>query len=254
MDGLMLTTIDVAGGCVRINVQRRSGMVDFCFNYRKLGEFFRGDLFEWLDRPSGRFLDGSVTLNSVAEKIVLEVDVLFVSQVVAERDIELLKTYVSAEIDGSDLAVSYASAVQVPRAESGLRRVRMEVVTGSGRAAPVEFRIGGTAVEVWFRQTRSGVFDREAMRDWLARPEKPLVQDSTAFSLDRSGDWETGVSISLPDVLVWRLAPVALQQLGDALARPALHEGLIFSGIRGHRPGRRLHRRMGIRPQNGGIR
>ena len=94
-----------------------------------------------------------------------------------------------------------------------MERFSMEVVTVSGRAAAVDFRIGGDTVEVFLRDQCNGVFDREALRNWLAEPESPLVVDGVAFSLDRMVDRSGRVAVSLPDVLVWTLAPEALAEL-----------------------------------------
>jgi hypothetical protein len=94
-----------------------------------------------------------------------------------------------------------------------MERFSMEVVTVSGRAAAVEFRIGGDTVEVFLRDQCNGVFDREGLRNWLAEPETPLVVDGVAFSLDRMVDRSSRVAVSLPDVLVWTLAHEALAQL-----------------------------------------
>jgi hypothetical protein len=91
-----------------------------------------------------------------------------------------------------------------------LERFVMEVVTVSGRAAAVEFRISDDLVAVWHRDECIGAFDRASLRTWLAAPEKPLVVGNVAFSLDRMVDRSGRVAVSLPDVLAWTLAPEAL--------------------------------------------
>ena len=91
-----------------------------------------------------------------------------------------------------------------------MERFVMEVVTMSGRAAAITFRINGDVVEVWHRDECNGVFDREALRSWLATPEMPLVAGEVAFSLDRMVDRSGRVAVSLPDVLAWTLSPEAL--------------------------------------------
>lgn len=94
-----------------------------------------------------------------------------------------------------------------------MERFVMEVVTMSGRAAAVEFRINGEMVEVWHRDVCSGAFSRESLRSWLAAPGQPLVMDDVAFSVDRMVDRSGRVAVSLPDVLAWTLAPEALAGL-----------------------------------------
>lgn len=96
-------------------------------------------------------------------------------------------------------------------------RFVMEVVTMSGRAAAVEFRISGEVVEVWHREQRNATFGRESLRTWLAAPASPLVVDDVAFSLDRMVDRSGRVAVSLPDVLAWTLAPEALAGLQERL-------------------------------------
>jgi hypothetical protein len=94
-----------------------------------------------------------------------------------------------------------------------MERFVMEVVTMSGRAAAVEFRINGELVEIWHREQCSGAFGRESLRRWLAEPGEPLVRDDVAFSLDRMVDRSGRVAVSLPDVMAWTLAPDALAGL-----------------------------------------
>jgi hypothetical protein len=92
-------------------------------------------------------------------------------------------------------------------------RYAVEVVTGSGSAAMVDFVIRLNAVEVWFQERRRAVLSRRVLRSWLAEPQMPLVVDEVAFSLDRMVDFQGRVALSLPDVLVWTLAPEALAGL-----------------------------------------
>jgi hypothetical protein len=90
----------------------------------------------------------------------------------------------------------------------------MEVVTTSGRAASVELRIRSETVEIWHHDCCIAVFDRRALRTWLAEPlPEPLMAGEVTFSLDRSVDSDGRVAVSLPDVLVWTLAPAALDVL-----------------------------------------
>jgi hypothetical protein len=98
-----------------------------------------------------------------------------------------------------------------------LDRFVMEVVTMSGRAAAIEFRISDDVVEVWHRNQRNGTFDRETLGRWLAAPEKPLAAEDVVFSLDRMVDRSGRVAVSLPDVLAWTLAPEALAGLRQRL-------------------------------------
>jgi len=102
---------------------------------------------------------------------------------------------------------------QIPRTDR--TRCYVEVVTTSGRAAAVEFRIRMDTVEVWHHDHCSGVFDREELRSWLAHPFKPLVVDEVAFSLDRMVDHNGRVALSLPDVMAWTLSPLTLANLQD---------------------------------------
>jgi hypothetical protein len=101
--------------------------------------------------------------------------------------------------------------------EEAEERFVMEVVTVSGRAAAVQFRISRAVVEVWHRGRCNATFERDVLGSWLAEPEKPLVVDDVAFSLDRMVDRSGRVALSLPDVLVWTLAPEALAGLRQRL-------------------------------------
>jgi hypothetical protein len=89
----------------------------------------------------------------------------------------------------------------------------LEVVTTSGRAANVRFVFRPRLVEVWYRRHLGAVIDREVLRAWLAAPQAPLVVDEVALSLDRMVDSHGRVALSLPDVMVWTLAPEDLAGL-----------------------------------------
>jgi hypothetical protein len=102
-----------------------------------------------------------------------------------------------------------------PEEDAVSERVSTEVVTRSGRAAPVEFRILPDVVQVWYRRECACVVDRTVLRTWLDEPWKPLVVDDVAFSIDRLLDSRGRVAVSLPDVLVWPLPPNTI----DALTR-----------------------------------
>ena len=101
--------------------------------------------------------------------------------------------------------------------EATLERFTMEVVTMSGRAAAIEFRIHPDVVEVWHLDRCNASFDRLALRDWLSAPEHPLAVADVAFTVDRMVDRSGRVALSLPDVLVWTLAPDALAGLRQRL-------------------------------------
>jgi hypothetical protein len=92
-------------------------------------------------------------------------------------------------------------------------RFLLEVVTTSGSAAVVEFRILLDTVEVHHAGHCCGALDRDFLRNWLAEPGRPLVVDEVAFSLDRMVDQQGRVALSLPDVMVWTLSPVVLAEL-----------------------------------------
>ena len=94
-----------------------------------------------------------------------------------------------------------------------MERFVMEVVTMSGRAAAVEFRIDGDTVEVWHRNRCAGVFARDLLRNWLGAPEQPLLAGDAVFSLDRMVDRAGRVAVTLPDVVAWTLSPEALAGL-----------------------------------------
>jgi hypothetical protein len=94
-------------------------------------------------------------------------------------------------------------------------RCSVEVQTVSGRAGAAEFRCRLDFVEVWSREHCCGVLDRDVLREWLARPGRPLVADEVALSHDRMVDRLGRVAISLPDVRAWTLSPLELANLRD---------------------------------------
>jgi hypothetical protein len=110
----------------------------------------------------------------------------------------------------SAVVASTSRAVRTPTDPVGFL---MEVVTTSGRAAAVEFRISRGRVEVWYRRRRTGVVNRDLLEAWLAAPGRPLLAGKVAFSLDRMVDADGRVALTLPDVEAWTLAPAALAQL-----------------------------------------
>ena len=92
-------------------------------------------------------------------------------------------------------------------------RVTVEVVTASGAAVSVSFLIQPNAVEVWFQERCRAVLNRMLLRSWLAEPAWPLVADEVALSPDATLDFQGRSAFSLPDQLVWTLAPEALAGL-----------------------------------------
>src|SRR3954451_14760069 len=98
-----------------------------------------------------------------------------------------------------------------------MERFVMEVVTMSGRAAAIEFRISDDVVEVWHRDQCDGSFGRDVLRDGLGAPREPLAVGDVEFSLDRMVDRSGRVAVTLPDVLVWTLAPESLAGLCQQL-------------------------------------
>jgi hypothetical protein len=116
-----------------------------------------------------------------------------------------------------------------PRRENGLfrhaarvlsaadTRLRVQVVTTSGRATAVEFRVRFDAVEVWHWNHRCAVFDRWKLGQWLALPGAPMKVDQAALSVDRMVDRDGRVALSLPDVRAWTLAPAELADLRHRL-------------------------------------
>jgi hypothetical protein len=92
-------------------------------------------------------------------------------------------------------------------------RYGVEVVSGSGSPATVDFWMRADQVEIWFKGQCRAVLNRHVLRCWLAEPQTPLVVGEVAFSLDRIIDAAGRVALSLPDLLVWTLAPEALAAL-----------------------------------------
>ena len=86
--------------------------------------------------------------------------------------------------------------------------ITLEMIGGAG--------VAGT-VEVWHLDRCNASFDRLALRDWLSAPEHPLAVADVAFTVDRMVDRSGRVALSLPDVLVWTLAPDALAGLRQRL-------------------------------------
>jgi hypothetical protein len=91
--------------------------------------------------------------------------------------------------------------------------VTVEVVTVSGRAASVEFRIQPETVEVWHHLRRAATVDRVTLRTWLNGPDRPLAVDEVIFSVDRMIDVDGRIAVNLPDVMVWPLSPRDLEIL-----------------------------------------
>lgn len=92
----------------------------------------------------------------------------------------------------------------------------LEVVTASGRAAAVTFRIRREEVEIWHHDHCSAVFVRDELRAWLGDTDgrrRPLAVDEVAFSMDHLVDDTGRVAISLPDVMVWTIDPHSLHTL-----------------------------------------
>ena len=83
----------------------------------------------------------------------------------------------------------------------------LEVVTRSGRAAAVEFRLRPGTVEIWHHRARVGALDRDVLRTWLGDPVTPFTDADVTFSLDRKAGRPGRVAITLPDVLAWTLSP-----------------------------------------------
>lgn len=83
----------------------------------------------------------------------------------------------------------------------------MEIVTISGRAASVEFRVADAVVEIWHHEKSCAVFDRDDLRSWLADPGQRLRTGSVEFCVDRTVDRTGRVALSLADVNAWTLSP-----------------------------------------------
>jgi len=91
--------------------------------------------------------------------------------------------------------------------------ITIEVLTRSGRAAPVEFRLNRNTLGVWHRGTMTAWFDRNDLFSWLSAPGKPgarLWGTATTFTIT-----ETGIAITLFEVDAWELRPTDLDALID---------------------------------------
>jgi hypothetical protein len=94
-------------------------------------------------------------------------------------------------------------------------RLAMEVVTVSGRAAEVVFRVRLDSVEIWHHEHLSAVLDRQILRDWLSDPWDLLAVDEVRLNLDRSVDPLGRYALSLPDVGMWPFSPGVLASLWE---------------------------------------
>jgi hypothetical protein len=92
-------------------------------------------------------------------------------------------------------------------------RVVVDVVTTTGRAAALEFRLRLDTVEVWRSTHCYGVFDRDLLRDWLGGPSRPLVCDEVTLTLDRAVDVRGRVAVTLPGVRAWTFSEAELASL-----------------------------------------
>ena len=132
---------------------------------------------------------------------------------------------VAPQLDTSRAETSKADTSKGPeppaprrgRRRPGRSRYTVEVVTTSGRAAGIEFRIEDDAVEIWHLDRCRGVFPRDFLRDWMAPPGHPLVASEVGLSVDRMVDAQGRVALSLPDVSLWTLSPQALEVLRTRL-------------------------------------
>jgi hypothetical protein len=89
-------------------------------------------------------------------------------------------------------------------------RYGVEVVTGSGSPATVDFWMRADLVEIWFQGKCRAVLNRHVLRCWLAEPQTPLVVGEVALNPDRIAAATDRVAVSMPDLLVWTLAPESL--------------------------------------------
>jgi hypothetical protein len=85
--------------------------------------------------------------------------------------------------------------------------IALEVVTSSGRAVRVEFRVKLDYVEIWRQAHCSAVIDRDVLRDWLTDPFAPLTVDEATLTIDHRLDVNGRVALTLPDVTAWALSP-----------------------------------------------
>jgi hypothetical protein len=91
--------------------------------------------------------------------------------------------------------------------------VAIEVVTSSGRACAVEFRLRPTVVEVRHSGNGSVLFDRATLWSWLVSPGGTLASGDVRFTLDRMVDHNGRVAISLPGVDCWTISPAEVDAL-----------------------------------------
>jgi hypothetical protein len=104
----------------------------------------------------------------------------------------------------------------------------LDVVTVTGRATPVEFRLRDDRVEIWHHHRLAAAVDRAVLGGWLSRPERSLIVGDVMFNLDRSVDVRdraaisldnphARITISLIDVRSWPLSGAELRALQDQL-------------------------------------
>jgi hypothetical protein len=96
-------------------------------------------------------------------------------------------------------------------------RLWLEVVTISGRAAAVEFKLRMETVEVWCANHCLAILDRAELRRWLTDPVSELVVDELTFTPMRGLEHHDAIAITLPEVQAWPLSPVELVNLRKRL-------------------------------------
>ena len=193
-------------------------------------------LREWLTDPTGQLVNSTVTFRRVADGIVLDIPVLFVSHLLDHRETNVLKAHAST----SEMNIESGTQAQsIPRSdptcapdpgggdEEGAakaeveprnphevgRSIAVQIVTMSGRAASVEFRVVQAAVEIWHRGELCAALDRGQLRSWLATPDGPLLEGTVELRHDRRVDRGGRVALSLPDVSEWSLSPTEFAEL-----------------------------------------
>lgn len=92
----------------------------------------------------------------------------------------------------------------------------IEVLTRSGRAQNVDFRLNAHTVEVWHRGSTTGLFDRHDLARWLRTPSGRVRGTAMEFlaGIDQQ------VSITLFEVEAWRLSPVDVSRLRELVQLP----------------------------------